>query len=59
MLILDGIFETDDERAKGSKIRNEIPKEFASVRTITGKQRKDNSKLKTSNYQKRRKQYDF
>ena len=36
-LILDGIFETDDERAKGSKIRNEIPKEFASVRTITGK----------------------
>ena len=36
-LILDGIFETDDEGVKGSKIRNEIPKEFASVRTITGK----------------------
>ena len=35
--ILDGIFETDDEGVKGSKIRNEIPKEFASVRTITGK----------------------
>ena len=35
--ILDGIFETDEERAKGSKIRNEIPKEFASVRTIIGK----------------------